>query len=71
MFFLSLISPTHYPAYNFCSKASRGPKFVMRIHSHHVGPTTTFLFKIRRKLFFFQLFQKKHSSFESCHFLAS
>ena len=59
-FFLSLISPTHYPAYNFCSKGPRGLKFVMRIDPPHAEPTTTFLFQNSTKIVHFFNFQKKH-----------
>ena len=56
---LVLISPTHYPAYNLCSKCPRGLKFVMRIHAPHAGPNTTFLFlNLTKIVHFFNFFKK-------------
>ena len=58
-YFLCLISPTHFPAYNSCSTCTKGLKFVMRIDRPHAGSTITFCFKIWRKLIIFSTFSKK------------
>ena len=54
-----LISPTHNPARNSCSKGARGLKFVMRIDPPPAEATITFLFQNATKIFIFSTFSKK------------
>ena len=57
----SLISPTHYPAHNSCSKGPKSLEFVMRVDPPHAGPTTAhFISKFYENCSFLKLQKNKN-----------